>query len=125
MNLIINGFYSNLYRANSFLESEALADSFFKNVAVLKLSDVRKGNCEENLTVSECFNTLKSFQKNKTPRNDGLTLEFHLAFWSILGKHLVTSFNYAPNYGELSNSQKQIVITLVEKKGKDKRLIKN
>ena len=36
-----------------------------------------------------------------------------------------TSFNYAHNYGELSNSQKQAVITLVEKKGKDKRLIKN
>ena len=27
--------------------------------------------------------------------------------------------------GELSNSQKQAVITLLEKKGKDKRLIKN
>ena len=28
-------------------------------------------------------------------------------------------------YGELSNSQKQAVITLVEKRGKDKRQIKN
>ena len=52
-------------------------------------------------------------------------MEFYLAFWPILGKHLVTSFNYAHNYGELSSSQKQAVITLLEKKGKDKRLIKN
>ena len=51
--------------------------------------------------------------------------EFYLAFWPIFGKHLVNSFNCAHNYGELSNSQKQAVITLVEKKGKDKRLIKN
>ena len=51
--------------------------------------------------------------------------QWSLAFWPVLGKHLVNSFNYAHNYGELSNSQKQAVITLVEKKGKDKRLIKN
>ena len=77
------------------------------------------------MTVSACFNTLKSFQKNKTLGNDGLTVEFYLAFWPILGKHLLTSFNYAHNYGELSNSQTQAVITLLEKKGKEKRLIKN
>ena len=35
------------------------------------------------------------------------------------------SLNYVFEYGELSNSQKQAVITLVEKKGKDKRQIKN
>ena len=35
------------------------------------------------------------------------------------------SLNYAFEYGELSNSQKQAVITLIEKKGKDKRLVKN
>ena len=35
------------------------------------------------------------------------------------------SLNYAFEYGEISNSQKQAVITLVEKKGKDKRQIKN
>ena len=92
---------------------------------VPRLSEAQKGKCEENLSVSECFNNLKSFQKNKTPGNDGLTVKFYLAFWPILGKHLVNSFNYAHNYGELSNSQKQAVIILLEKKGKDKRLIKN
>ena len=51
--------------------------------------------------------------------------QWSLAFWSVLGKHLLNSFNYAHNYGELPNSQKQAVITLVEKKGKHKRLIKN
>ena len=35
------------------------------------------------------------------------------------------SLNYAFEYGELSNSQKQAVITLVEKRGKGKRQIKN
>ena len=46
-------------------------------------------------------------------------------FWPIVGKHLIDCINYAHAHGELSNSQKQAVITLLEKKGKDKRLIKN
>ena len=37
---------------------------------------------------------------------------------------MIDCFNYAHDHGELSNSQKQAVITLLEKKGKDRRLIK-
>jgi len=84
----------------------------------------QRNRCEEKLTVGICFNTLKTFQKNKTPGNDGLTVEFYLVFWPLLGKHLIDCYNYAHEHGELSNSQKQAVITLLEKKGKDKRLIK-
>ena len=119
----LKGFYSSLYQANSSRESEFLADSFLKNVSVPKLSEVQKGKYEENLTASECFNSLKSFQKNKTPGDDGLTVEFYLAFWPLPRKHLVNSFSYAHNYVyyvELSHSQKQAVIILVEKKEKTK-----
>ena len=88
------------------------------------MSDQRD-RCDEKLSVGECFNTLKTFQKNKTPGNDGLMVEFYLVFWPIVGKHLIDCFNYAHGRGELSISRKQAVITLLEKKGKDKRLIKN
>ena len=64
-------------------------------------------------------------KKNKTPGNDGLTIEFYLAFWPLFGKYIVDSINYSYEFGELSNSQKQAIITLIEKKGKDKRMIKN
>ena len=66
----------------------------------------------------ECYNALQTFQKNKSPGNDGLTVEFYLAFWSVFGSLLVQSLKYTFEYGELSNSQKQAVITLVEKKRK-------
>ena len=48
-----------------------------------------------------------------------------MAFWLLLGKLIVDSLNYAFEYGDLSKSQKQAVITLIEKKEKDKRLVKN
>ena len=65
----------------------------------------------------QCFADLP---KNKSPGNDSLTVEFYLVFWPAFGSLLVESLNYAFEYGELSNSQKQAVITLVEKRGKDK-----
>ena len=64
-------------------------------------------------------------KKIKSLGNDGLTVEFFLAFWPLLQKLVVDSLNYAFEYSKLSNSQKQAVITLIEKKGKDKRLVKN
>ena len=55
-------------------------------------------------------------KKNKTPGNDGLTIEFYVAFWSLIGKPLVDCINYSYKFGELSSSQKQVIITLIEKK---------
>ena len=64
-------------------------------------------------------------KKIKSPGNDGLTDEFFLAFWPLLRKLVVDSLNYAFEYSRLSNSHKQAVITLIEMKGKDKRLVRN
>ena len=46
-------------------------------------------------------------------------------FWKNISKELLESFNEGKNKGILSNSQRQAVIKLLEKKGKDKRLIAN
>ena len=62
---------------------------------------------------------------NKTPGNDGITREFYVAFFDLIKDLLMSSINYSWKVGELSTSQKQAVITLIEKKGKDKRYIQN
>ena len=89
------------------------------------LAEEKRNVCEGILRYDECFNVLQTFQKNKSPVNDGLAAEFYFAFWPLLGKLIVDSLNYAFEYGELSNSQKQAVIILIKKKEKDKRLVKN
>ena len=38
---------------------------------------------------------------------------------------MVESLNYSYDYGELPNSQKRAIITLIEKKDKDRRHIAN
>ena len=62
---------------------------------------------------------------NKTPGNDGLSKEFYLAFFDLLGPKLLECLNKVFSLGEFSTSQRQAVVTLVEKKGRDKRYIKN
>ena len=119
----IERFYSDLCKSDTLSPSENTLNSFLKNPDVPKLSQVDAQVCEGKLTVSECFKSLQLFQKNKSPGNDGLTVEFYRAFWHVLGEFMVDSLNDSYNRGELSNSQKEAIITLIEKRDKDKRYI--
>ena len=102
-----------------------LIDALLSTVNTGKLTDEQRDSIDKQLTMSECYTALKTFKKNKTPGNDGLTVEFYLTFWPLVGKCLVECLNFAHRHGELSTSQKQAMITLIEKKDKDKRLLKN
>ena len=52
-------------------------------------------------------------------------IENQRVVFDILGELLVDSLNCSYDRGELSNSQNQAIITLLEKKDKDKRKISN
>ena len=67
----------------------------------------------------------RPFANNKTPGNDGLTIEFYKTFWKDIGNLLIECLNFSHKYGELSTSQKQAIIILIEKENRDRRLIKN
>ena len=121
----LESYYSNLYAKNSYTNSVTISAFIKDSNQIPKLSENLRNICEGKLGYGECYNVLHTFQKNKSPGNDGLTVEFYIAFWPLIGSLLVDSLNYAFEHGELSNSQKQAIITLIEKKGKDKRLIKN
>ena len=92
-----------------------------KNVS---LSEVEKLLCEGILTEEECLETLKTFSTNKTPGDDGISFGFYQTFWNRIKTPLVNYFNSAFELGELSPSQRQAVITLIDK-GKERTLIKN
>ena len=62
---------------------------------------------------------------NKSPVNDGLTKEFYESFWEEIKNPLLLSFDTGFDKKELSTSQRQAIIKLIEKKDKDKRFIQN
>ena len=85
----------------------------------MKLKEESRDFCEGKVTKEECFNVLQQMKHIKSLGNDGFTVEVYLTFWSLLGDILVEALNEAYDKGGLSISQKQGVITLIEKEGKD------
>ena len=77
------------------------------------------------LRKEECWKALSSIKNNKSPGNDGLTKEFYICFFHEISGLLVQALNESFNVGQLSTSQWQATITVIEKKDKDKRFIKN
>ena len=63
--------------------------------------------------------------QNKSPGNDGLTQEFYLHYWETICHTLYASYLESIKKGKLSTSQRQNIISLLEKAGKDKTYIKN
>ena len=116
-------FYENLYTEKDKKPLHEL-EAYLEETNINKLSQEEREECEGPLTVEECQAALKSFKPNKTPGNDGLPVEFYKKFWPVIGQLCVDCFNYAYENGELSVSQRQAVITLLDK-GKDRTLLKN
>ena len=123
----IYNFYSDLYHDKKpEIQTDFSGCPFVENsTTVPKLYEAMREMCEGQLTVSECFQVLSTLQNNKAPGNDGLFAEFYKFFWPEIGCLLVESLNYSYIHGELSTSQKEAIITLIEKKDRDRRLIKN
>jgi len=61
----------------------------------------------------------------RVPGIDGLPSEFYKKFWHLLIDSLVESFNEAFDSDFLSTSQRRAIITLIDKKDKDRTLLSN
>ena len=105
---MIKSFYSKLY-SKEVLEDIVVSDiDFFKNLPTL--SNESKKTCEGKICEGECFAVLKEMKQNKSPGNDGLTVEFYTTFWTEIKDILIGAFNEAFEKEELSASQKQAVV---------------
>ena len=64
-------------------------------------------------------------KNGKSPDNARSTKEFYVCFFNKISDSLVAALNRSSEVSQLSSPQRQAVIVLIEKKDKDKRLIKN
>ena len=92
---------------------------FLRNPNIPKLSEKQKASCEGRISKVESKQALDSFEPGKTPRN-GLPVEFYKTFWVSLDDYLTDVFNSCFDHEEMSNSQKQAIITLLDKKRRDR-----
>ena len=100
-------------------------NNYLSDCPIPQLSEEQTLQCEENFSEKEFYQALINMPNNKSPGNDRLTKEFYETFWGELKTPLISSFECAFIKDELSSSQKQAVIKLIEKLDRDKRFIKN
>ena len=113
-------FYSSLYTSVSPPPPEM---NWFESLE--QLPDRAREAMDRPLAANECATVLFKHSKvGKSPGNDGLTVEFYRTFWKELRNPLTKTFREALQEGELSPSQKQSVIRLIPKKGRDMAKIK-
>ena len=93
-------------------------EAFLDTLDITSLMPDERGRCEGMINLNECFNCLQSMPSNKMPENDGITREFYITFFDLIKDLLMSSINYSWEVGELSTSQKQAVIILIERKAK-------
>ena len=56
---------------------------------------------------------------------DGLTIEFYRRFWKLLAPHLMVMYQFSYENGILPETVRQGLISLLPKKNKDTRYVKN
>ena len=117
-------FYKNLFTENSEFQKEDI-NAYLSKINISILTEEQSQTCEGPITEPELLNAIKSIPNNKSPGNDGLTNQFYETFWEEIKIPLCNSITKSYQNGELKTSQRQAVIKLIEKKDKDKKIIKN
>ncbi|PJE77613.1 hypothetical protein CI610_03460 [invertebrate metagenome] len=119
----IETFYSKLYSSDGIDKREVTA--YIDNCEVqYTLSEEENVTCEGELKLEECTAAVKNFKPNKSPGSDGLSGEFYKTFWDDISDIVLGSLNDGYRKGELSNTQKLGVVTLIYKKN-DPLLLQN
>ena len=88
---------------------------FVEGIEIPKLTYEEGHEMEHDLSMDEIKNAVKRFQKNKTPGDDGFSVEFYEAFLDLLGSDLLDCYNEAFQENKLSISQRRGIISLIPK----------
>ena len=114
-------YYETLYKIRE--PSNSTINFFDENIP--KLSEQESNSCESLIGDQECIKALKEMKNNKSPGSDGITTEFYKIFWPDIKYFYLNSINASYHSGTLTDLQKQSIITLLPKSGKDTCFLSN
>ena len=116
-----SAFYGTLYKRDSISSTDF--DSFLDSTE--KITDAQREECDLQLTAAELTAALSSLKSNTAPGPCGWTAEFFKTFWDMLCPLFLKLTNEIYERGAFPESFSRSVLTLIPKKGKDKRHVEN
>ena len=119
----IKKFYKKLFMKQDLNKSDT--QIFLEGLNLPKISESEQLLCETEITLDDLKESMLSMCDDKSPGNDGITRELYNFFWEDVGMLMYDSFMEAKVKKELSVSQRQAIIKLLEKMDKDRRFLKN
>ena len=120
----VKRFFETLYRRETKLSTDY--QKFFLSKIKKKLSPAHRADLEKKLDLKECHRALFETGRGKLAGMDGLPYEYYKTFWHIIGKDFVDVANFTLFQADsLSESQKQIIITLLFKNKGERVHLKN
>ncbi len=118
----IQKFYENLYKENSNVQKTSPNDEFLKDLP--KLDENDKFLLSQPITLEELKETLDTCE-DSAPGMDGITYDTYKELWQITGPYIKNAWDHSMDVKHTSPSQQVSIITLLEKKDKDKSKIEN
>ena len=111
----IKAFYETFFKRN-FSKSNVQIQRILSSLSTKTLTNEQYDLCENKMSETDLFDSMKSMKNSKTPGNDGLTKEVYETLWDELKIPLMESVNQAFQTKILSISQRHAAIKLNEKK---------
>jgi exonuclease III len=118
----IHKFYQNLYKKNENVQKTTLNHKFLEDLP--KLDENDKLLLSQPITLDELKETLKTCE-DSAPGIDGITYNTYKELWEIIGPFIKNAWDHSINVKHTSPSQQVSIITLLEKKDKDRSKIEN
>ena len=121
-------YYQPLYtqhKTNNQWKLEESNDYFLNENDIPQINDEDKETLDNNISIDEIAQAVKDLPNSKSPGSDGLPIDFYKIFWAKIKIIAYESINYAITEGKMSNDQRSGILSLIPKKGKDIRKLKN
>lgn len=118
-------YFKNLYSTtqnNLIDDSHSLCREFLGTLDFPQLTDEDRALTDAPITNIECKAALDVMANNKSPSVSGFSKEFFQFFWLDLETILMNYINQAKSQGHFFVTQRRAVITMIPKKGDQKKL---
>ena len=121
----VENFYKTLYKSQDDNLEDIDLNSIVNESTIPKLTDAEKHMLDSPITETEILDSLKKLKNKKSPGTTGFQADFYKFFWKDLKYFILRSFYCSLSKGELSQSQKLGIVSILPKGEKPREYLKN